>query len=350
MSGWMRGVILRACLSMLGVVWSESAGADDGALAEALFREAQSLMAQSNYGEACPKFEESQRLDPSTGTLLNLAVCHERVGKLATAWNEFNAAVVAARRDERPDRVTFAEEHIADLEPRLSRLIIDLPKASDTVGIEIRLDSTLLGRPALGLAFPVDAGPHTLNVHAPGKLPWSKQLTIAPGPSQQSVSIPRLLDAARQPARRASLKEPVANPAVDQGIRRGEAQRIVAYALAGAGVVGLGIGTGFGIDALVKFGQSNKNGCADNDCDTEGSALRDAARKSGDISTVAFITGGALLTGGIVVYFTAPRRAAPGHAQRDPGYRAPRVGNGWRAQLNGVPMVGGGLLKVETLW
>jgi len=349
MSGWIRGVVLRACLSTLAAVWSQSAHADDGALAEALFREAQSLMAQSKYDDACPKFEESERLDPSTGTLLNLAVCHEKVGKLASAWNEFHAAVAAARRDQRADRVTFAEEHIADLEPRLSRLTIELPQASDAPGIEIRLDHTILGRPALGLAFPVDAGTHELAVRAPGKVSWTKRLTIVSGPSAQSVTIPRLRDLAQQPTPSASTEAPEPSATRDQGVERGAAQRIVAYALGGAGVVGLGIGTGFGIDALVKFGQSNKQGCDESDCDTQGATLRDAARKSGDISTVAFIAGGVLLASGIVVYFTAPRRSAAAHArERAPNYRAQRARGNWQAQLNSVP--GGGRLNVETRW
>ena len=66
-----------------GVVGAQ--GASDKAAAEALFDQGVRLMKQNNFAEACPKLEESDRIDPAVGTLLYLGECYERVGKTASA-------------------------------------------------------------------------------------------------------------------------------------------------------------------------------------------------------------------------------------------------------------------------
>src|SRR5262245_5300846 len=66
--------------------WTSWSRAQDPAAAEARFREARALLQENRVSEACAKFAESNRLDPSSGTLLNLANCHKTEGKLATAW------------------------------------------------------------------------------------------------------------------------------------------------------------------------------------------------------------------------------------------------------------------------
>src|SRR5262249_55537702 len=49
----------------------------DPAAAEALFRQGRQAMEAKDFATACPKFAESQRLDPAVGTLMNWATCEE---------------------------------------------------------------------------------------------------------------------------------------------------------------------------------------------------------------------------------------------------------------------------------
>ncbi|EYF05000.1 Hypothetical protein CAP_3590 [Chondromyces apiculatus DSM 436] len=53
--------------------------------------------------------------------------------------------------------------------------------------------------------------------------------------------------------------------------------------------------------------ESNDGHCDDaNRCDPTGRQLREDASGAGDVSTVLFIVGGAVLAGGVVLFATAP--------------------------------------------
>jgi len=301
--------------ALLGVSARGHAQATDRVLAEELFRQGQELMDRERYAEACPKLAESQRLDPGTGTLLNLAVCHEREGKLATAWTEYSQVVTLARRDNRPDRVTYAEQRIAVIEPKLPRLTVTLAPGSDVPGLVVRLDEATLGRPALGVALPIDPGTHELTVTAPGKQPFRTTLEIGQGPSHETVTVPLLLEA---PAEENASAEAVAEAGTSPTpltlepvpATRGKTQRIVGLSMGGLGGVGVGIGAAFGFSAISQFNESNRAGCDGRLCDPDAADIRNDARAAGNVSTVAFAAGAALLGAGAILYFTAPKASA----------------------------------------
>ena len=187
------GYALFACALWLALPAPVAAQTETrAAVAEALYRQARDLMAAGNYDQACPKFAESQRLDPATGTLLNLAACHEKQGRLATAWLEYSDAQMAARRDAREDRVEYARTRAQELEPKLSRLTLTLESGADDATLSIELDGASVGRAVLGAPTPVDPGLHTVRVSAPGKKPWSASVQIGATADHQSIVIPAL--------------------------------------------------------------------------------------------------------------------------------------------------------------
>lgn len=131
------------------------------AVAEQLFEEGRELLVAGDLVGACARFEKSQKLDPGGGTLLNLALCHEKQGRVATAWSEFHEAAAVAVRDGRSDRRIFAEEHAAALRARLPHLVLlgELP-----VGSMLALDEARIDPEAVGAPIPVDPGAHSLSV------------------------------------------------------------------------------------------------------------------------------------------------------------------------------------------
>src|SRR5262245_43999718 len=92
--------------------------------AEALFEEGRRLMSEGKIADACPKFADSQSLDASPGTLLNLASCYEKLGMTASAWGTYREAASLAAASGRTDLVAVGQKHAESLGPKLSRLSI----------------------------------------------------------------------------------------------------------------------------------------------------------------------------------------------------------------------------------
>src|SRR5688572_25737334 len=107
-------------LPLIVVAWfvaapSAALAQQEGA-AEVLFREARAAMRKGDVARACPKFAESYRLDPSLGTLLNLALCEEQQGRIVSAWTKFKHFLDSAPLSDK--RREIARERVAELEPR----------------------------------------------------------------------------------------------------------------------------------------------------------------------------------------------------------------------------------------
>lgn len=140
----------------------------DRQIAQQLFDDGRALMDDHRYAEACPKLAESQRLDPGGGTLLNLALCHEQEGKVATAWSEFRDAFGQAVKDDRRDRQSLAQEHIDALAKRLSRIVVEVSPSLASRAPAIQLDASRLSEAAWNTPIAVDPGAHHITVTVNG--------------------------------------------------------------------------------------------------------------------------------------------------------------------------------------
>jgi serine/threonine-protein kinase len=276
------------------------------ATAQALFDDARALMAKGNYDEACPKLEESQQLDPGSGTLLNLGDCYEHQGRFASAWSMFLEAAAAARTTGNVDRDRASRERASALDARLARLTIRV--AEKTAGLEVRRDGVVVRSAQWGTAIPADAGAHTITATAPGRQAWHTTVTLRDGIGE-TVLIPALPEAPKPGDTLAS------GPAHEPGKSNPGAlgtQRIVALAAGGVGLAGIAVGTIFGLESKSLRDESQAPGvCTKSACETtQGVELIDQARYAGDVSTVAFVVGAAGLIAGATLWFTAPRSVA----------------------------------------
>jgi hypothetical protein len=241
-----------ACLALVVAMFSASTARADPApadrtLAQSLFEQGRQFMDAKNYAAACPKFSESERLDPSAGTLLNLAVCHERAGKLATAWAEYGDAATAARRANEQDRATFADEHAKALEPKLAHLTIRVPAGAT---FTVKLDGAEIGTAAWGTLLPVDVGAHHVVVLRDGRKVWETTQEIASDGASAVVNIPE--DASSEPSSESA-------PSTEESAS-GNGSKTIGWIALGVGGAGLVVGTIFGGMALGTAG-TLKNEC-----------------------------------------------------------------------------------------
>jgi hypothetical protein len=166
------------------IAWTSLARAADPSpgdrnLAQSLFDEGRRLMDAGRYDQACPRFADSQRLDPGGGTVLNLALCYEKQGALALASSTYGEALSLAISEHRAEREQFARERIVALAPRLPRLTLRVGDAP--VGLVVQMDGNPVPASAWGMPTPIDPGRHIVDAQAPGFTPFQAVLTFAEG-------------------------------------------------------------------------------------------------------------------------------------------------------------------------
>jgi hypothetical protein len=272
----LRRIVWLALLVAVGAVRPAhaEAGPQERAAAETLFQDGKKLMTSGKVAEACRKLEESQRLDPRAGTLLALGVCHQKEGKVTTAWVEFREALALAKKSGRLDRVALAQKEIAAIEPKLPRLAIVVPKASALPGLVLLRDGEELGQPSWDTAVPVDPGEHRVQASAPQYQSWESTVTLAEG-EERKVTVPVLL-AVPKPV--ASVPKPIEQPK--------RQARTSAWLIGGVGVAALGVGTYFGVRAITKRSASDDY-CRGALCDPQGVELNDQAKAAATVSNIA---------------------------------------------------------------
>jgi len=311
----MKFIKIACCASAL-VAFAPAAFAQgaDAATAQALFEEGRTLLQAGKAAQACPKLAESQRLDPGTGTLLALALCHEKDGKLASAWAEFTEVQGRAQRDRRQDRVKVAKEHAADLRPRLSTLLIEVPPGVATVaGLDIARNGVALGRGAWNVAVPVDGGTYAIKATAPGKVAWEGSIVVKPESDQVRIAVPPLAEPPKETAaapRRTASEVGVASTSTHDRATSGKrvesgqpwgAMEWGGVAMVGAGAIALGTG-GYFLASALGHKKNAELSCTGNYCDDAGLAEQRTAVSRGNVATVFGIVGGTLAAAGVVTF------------------------------------------------
>ena len=320
--------------------------AGDTVAAEALFKKGLDAMKHNQYKEACDAFQGSDEADASPGTEINLALCNEKQGKIASAWGWYRTAAGLADQRNQKERADLARAEATKLEPKLHKLTINV-KGPPPDGLTVTRNGAAVPTALLGTDAPIDPGDYTIEASAKNKKPWKQSVHIAAGPGVDRVDIPPLEDAP------VAVVPPGPGPATPAGAdyhpaqtggNNGSTQRTVGLIVGDVGILAL-IGAG-GLEIfnlavtnndykdVDKQYQAKKCGDptvvpADPSCPqlTSSRTSKDDARHSNQTGALVMaIGGGALVATGIVLLVTAPSGQSTGELTKPRVY--PLVGNG----------------------
>ena len=298
----MRSVLAGAFAIAIAITSAGAARAEerDAVLAETLFREGRAAIDAGDLPTACAKFEQSYRLDPAPGTLLNLGDCEEKRGRLATAWERFNRMHDTLGAND--DRRVLARSRADAVAARLPRVKIVLAKDTPD-GARVLRDGAPLDPAAIGTLVPIDPGAHVLVVHVDGRRDEKIDVRMAEAERREiTLHAGPLLP-----------PPPVIVPPPEHHGLGG--RRVAALVVAGAGVLSLGAGFVTGGIALGTQGDAQKT-CANGVCsDQHGVDLHEQAKTQALVADVLFGVGVACVAAGAVLWLTGkPSRTSVGLA------------------------------------
>jgi hypothetical protein len=293
--------VARALAFIAICVTSSHAWADDDPRPK--FAEGRALMDIGRYAEAAAKFEESLAIRATAGASLNLGDCYEKLGRYVSAVAAFDRAQEIATAAGEQGRADEAAARSARLRPMESKIWIRRPLflrdgAASIDGVAAKFD----------MDIPVDGGEHVVRVSAPCKATFETRISLGLREDIRTV-VPSLADGTEAGCPGAP-KVMTANAPVARAAWT--ARHTVAAVVGAVGVVGLGLGAGFGLDAQSKQGDlesacsSYPRGCP-GARRSELDGIASDADQSATISTVAFVAGAVLIVGAATLWLTSPR-------------------------------------------
>lgn len=232
-------IIAVACVL---AITTTSVSARAGGDPEKLFAEGSALIGQGRCAEALPMLEEAQRLDPGIGTQFNIAVCQQQLGRLGSAWRNFERVAELARASGKKQREDAARAKLDELRPKVPRFVIRSEEPGD---VTVKVDGAVIARDAWPFV-PLDPGKHHVDATAPTKQAWSKDFEAPAESSSLDVVVPKL--GVVQETRVVTLED------------KSSGRRTLGFVLGGVGIAGVAAAAVTGVMLL------NAKSTADDRC------------------------------------------------------------------------------------
>jgi hypothetical protein len=226
-------------------------------------------------------------------------------------------ALICASRTCPADVRTECTKRVTELNGIIPTLVFEVkdPNGDDVPGVKVTMDGDVFAERLDGTAVPVDPGEHAFAFSANDKT-VNKTLVIREGDKGRRERI--VLGEKSPPPAATTAPDTTAPPPADdtkrphdepqkKGASGMSGMRIGGLVAGGLGLVGVGLGSYFGITANNAW-NSSKSECSTASCPSHAQAIvdHDSAVNNGLASTISFAAGGALLATGVLLFVLAP--------------------------------------------
>jgi hypothetical protein len=289
--------------------WSVSAaaqGVDDSSRAAArkLGYSGVEAYQAGDFKTAHEKLEKSYRVlqVPSLG--LWSARTLVKLGKLVEASERYLevSRLTVSSGDQAVQKQALAEaaSELEALSSKIPSLVVQLQGATPAE-VKVSVDGTAISGELVNEARPLNPGQHRVEGHR-GSEEAVVEVRLAEGEQKTAV-----LRFGGQAAAALPTQAPDQAPASRGGLGT---RRTLALVAGGVGLVGVGIGTYFGLQSKSKLDDAEEY-CRGSACtDPRGVSAGEDAYAAGNISTVGMVVGALGLGGGIVLWVTAPKSSS----------------------------------------
>lgn len=300
----MRRCELVAVAIVATLLATSTAARADHAAAQARFEAGRKLARDGRWQEAAAEFRASLALEESIGGHLNLGNAYEKLGKPASASEQFQRAEQLAGTAD-PERANEARSRREAIASKVPTIAVSAPS-----GASVSIDD----KPQSGAAaVAVDPGTHVVTVSMRSGKTRTIDVDVKAG-DRSKIVVP--LDEDRE------IPPPVASPAPAAPSGDGDTLRTLGW-------VGIGVGAAALVASGVFYGLAvGDKGSLEETCPAYprcqpseiGAArdLDDSARGKSTIATITLVSGAVLAATGLVLVLVAPK------AGREP--REPRAG------------------------
>jgi hypothetical protein len=180
----------------------------------------------------------------------------------------------------------------------------------DLTDVQVTIDGLALTSKLDGQAIAIDPGPHKFAFSSTGRTREERSLVIREGEKDRherivlvSTAVPPVAAVAPPPVQEVAPPSPETPEATP---RDGKGQRIAGVAAGGVGVAGLVVGSVLGFGAHSKYNDALTD-CKGTVCTQQGLDQSSSAHSEAAASTVVFAVSAALVGGGAILFFTAPK-------------------------------------------